>query len=63
MVTSYQQGDTSHAFSIAMKVLLAVETLHTDLDMPKVGPSTVHAVNCEASLATIISLAKSPLWL
>jgi len=31
MVESFSSGDTSHAFSIAMKVYFAVKALHTDL--------------------------------
>ena len=34
MINFYHKGDTSHAFSVALKVLFAVETLHKDLEMP-----------------------------
>ena len=33
MIDSHRNGDTSHAFSIAVKVHFAVSTLRTDLDI------------------------------
>ena len=33
MVDSYKNGDTSHAFSIAVKIYFAVQMLHGDLEI------------------------------
>jgi hypothetical protein len=47
MIVAYEKGDTSTAFSIAMKVYVAVQMLHKDLDMIQDAPRMVEAVNCE----------------
>ena len=48
MVQSHKDGDTSHAFSIAVKVYFAVKTLHGDMDITE--PSSLlnsDKVNCK----------------
>lgn len=47
MGAAYDNGDTSLAFSIAMKVFYAVQTLHEDLDMAQDAPKLQgQSINC-----------------
>jgi hypothetical protein len=47
MVEAHEKGDTSTAFSIAMKVYVAVQMLHKDLEIVQDAPKIVQAVNCQ----------------
>jgi len=62
MIQLYEKGDTSTAFSIAMKVYFAVQMLHIDMDLPQETPKILQSVNCEESLASIVKLARSTSW-
>lgn len=46
MVVAFEEGDTSLAFSIVMKVYVAVQMLHQDLEIIQDPPRKVSAVNC-----------------
>jgi hypothetical protein len=62
MVEHYKKGDTSHAFSIAVKVHFAVQALHTDLKLIQPASLVGGKVNCQESLAKIVELANSVGW-
>lgn len=62
MVEAHEKGDTSTAFSIAMKVYVAVQMLHKDLEIVQDAPRKVQAVNCHEALGELVRLAKSSNW-
>jgi hypothetical protein len=63
MISAYEKGDTSLAFSIVIKVYYAVQTLHADLDIQQDPITTsLQSINCEESLQSIINHAKSKDW-
>lgn len=62
MVEAYEEGDTSTAFSIAMKVYVAVQMLHKDLEIIQDAPKMLKAVNCREALGEVVRLAKSSNW-
>ena len=45
MIAAYAKGDTSTAFSIAVKVHFAIETLHADLEIA-LDPIPIQQINC-----------------
>ena len=50
MVDFYKKGDTSHAFSIAVKVHFAVQALQSDLQITEPKSLLEGKVNCQESL-------------
>lgn len=63
MTEAYDKGDTSLAFSIALKVYFAVQTLHEDLDIQQESIKVPQeSINCQDSLNRIIAHARSSNW-
>lgn len=63
MTDAYDKGDTSRAFSIALKVYFAVQTLHEDLDIQQDSIKVPQeSINCQESLSKVIAHARSSNW-